>query len=245
MQSSVLKIGLLVTLLAGIAPATAQTSSYRLLTADSLFRARQFTQSLQHYEAMLENGEYTPAMLLRMAYINEGLDRPGKTLYYLSVYYQSTGDRAVLRKMEELATKYNLSGYTVTDADRLLSWYLESRDYISLTLAALCLLLLAVAFRIRFRTQRRPIGSFITLTIFLALLLVHLNVGDNLQRGIIAKANTFIMTGPSPGSDVVERVGEGHRLDVIGKKDVWLKVRWNGQTAYVKEGNVLAVGNSH
>src|SRR5690606_17154239 len=150
MQSSVLKIAVLVTLLAGAfhIPAAAQTSSYRLYTADSLFRNRQFTQSLQHYESVLANGEYTPAMLLRMAYINEGLDRPGKTLYYLSMYYQATGDRAALRKMEELARKYNLTGYTVTDADRLLSWYLESRDYISIGLAAFCILLLAIAFRI-------------------------------------------------------------------------------------------------
>src|SRR5690606_7893362 len=202
----------------------------------SLVRNRQFTQALHHYESVLANGEYTPAMLLRMAYINEGLDRPGKTLYYLSMYYQATGDRAALRKMEELARKYNLTGYTVTDADRLLSWYLESRDYISIGLAAFCILLLAIAFRIRFRMNSRPIGTFIPLTIFLAILLVHLNAGDNLQRGIIAEANTFIMTGPSPGADVVERVGEGHRLDVVGKKDVWLKVKWNGQTAYVKEG---------
>lgn len=243
MQSSVLKIALLVTLLgaATLTPVAAQTSTFRLYTADSLFRARQFTQSLQHYEAILANGEYTPAMLLRMAYINEGLDRPGKTLYYLTMYHQATGDRAALRKMEELATKYNLSGYTVTDAERFLSWYLEAREYISIGLAAFCILLLAVAFRIRFRTHRRPIGTFITLTVFLVLLLVHLNIGDKLHRGIIAEANTFIMTGPSPGSDVIERVGEGHRLDVVGKKDVWLKVRWNGETAYVKEGNVLTV----
>src|SRR5690606_5730670 len=243
MQSSVLKIAVLVTLLAGTCPtpATAQTSTYRLYTADSLFRARQFTQSLQHYEAMLENGEYTPAMLLRMAYINEGLDRPGKTLYYLTMYHQSTGDRAVLRKMEELARKYNLTGYTVTDADRLLSWYLESRDYISITLAALCILLLAVAFRIRFRKHSRPIGTFVIVSAFLALLLVHLNFGDKLQRGIIAEANTFVTTGPSSGSEVVERVGEGHRLDVVARKDVWLKVRWKGETAYVKEGNALTV----
>jgi|SRR5690606_11128257 uncharacterized protein YgiM (DUF1202 family) len=243
MQSSVLKIAVLVTLLAGAAhtQSAAQTSSYRLYTADSLFRNRQFTQSLQHYEAVLANGEYTPAMLLKMAYINEGLDRPGKTLYYLSMYHQITGDQAVMRKMEELARKYNLTGYTVTDADRLLSWYLESREYISMTLAALCVLLLAIAFRIRFRKHQRPVGTFVTLTVFLAILLVHLNAGDKLQRGIIAESNTFIMTGPSPGAEVVERVGEGHRLDVVGKKDVWLKVKWNGETAYVKEGNVLTV----
>ena len=242
MQSRVFRIVTILALFAASAgTARAQMSSYRLRTADSLFQAKQFTQSLQHYEAVLANNEFTPAMLLKMAYIHEGLDHPGKTLYYLSLYHRATGDAGALRKMEELATKYNLDGYTVTDADRLLAWYLESREYISIGLAAVCVLLLAVAFRTQFRKNKRPIGAFAALTFFVALMFVHLNVGDQLDLGIIADANTFIMSGPSPGSDVIERVGEGHRIEVLGKKDVWLKVKWNGEVAYVKEGRVLTV----
>lgn len=242
MQSGIFRIVAFLALFAASTSVTlAQTSSYRLYTADSLFRANQFTQSLQHYEAVLANNEFTHAMLLKMAYINEGLDHPGKTLYYLSLYHRATGDTGALRKMEELATKYNLGGYTVTDADRLLAWYLESREYISVGLAAVCMLLLALAFRTRFRKRKRPVGAFMTLTFFVAVLFVHLNFGDKLDMGIIADANTFIMSGPSPGSDVIERVGEGHRIEILGKKDVWLKVRWNGEMAYVKEGRVLTV----
>src|SRR5690606_30608729 len=243
MQSGLFRIVAILTLLVASATgAQAQRSAYRLLTADSLFQAKQFTQSLQHYEAMLANNEFTPAMLLKMAYIHEGLDHPGRTLYYLSLYHRATGDGGALRKMEELATKYNLGGYTVTDADRLLAWYLESREYISIGLAAVCTLLLALAFRTRFRKRKRPIGAFAALIFFVTVMFVHLNFGDKLDLGIIADANTFVMSGPSPGSDVIERVGEGHRIEVLGKKDVWLKVRWNGEVAYVKEGNVLTVG---
>jgi uncharacterized protein YgiM (DUF1202 family) len=86
------------------------------------------------------------------------------------------------------------------------------------------------------------VGAFAALTFFVAVLFVHLNFGDKLDLGIIAEANTFIMTGPSPGADVIERVGEGHRIEVLGKKDVWLKVRWNGEVAYVRERSVLPVG---
>jgi hypothetical protein len=68
---------------------------------------------------------------------------------------------------------------------------------------------------------------------------VHLYYGAEFNRGIIADANTFVMAGPSPGSNVLERLGEGHRLDIVGKQDVWLKVRWRGQIAYVKENGVL------
>ena len=242
MQSGFFRIVAILTLFAASATgAQAQRSSYRLLTADSLFRTKQFTQSLQHYEAILANNEFTPARLLKMAYSHEGLDHPGKTLYYLSLYHHATGDADALRKMEELATKYDLGGYTVTDADRFLAWYLESREYVSIGLAAICVLLLAVAFRRRFRKHKRPVGTFAILAFFIAVFFVHLNFGDKLDLGIIAEPNTFVMSGPSPGSNVIERVGEGHRIEVLGKKDVWLKVRWNGEVAYVKQGNVLTV----
>jgi uncharacterized protein YgiM (DUF1202 family) len=49
------------------------------------------------------------------------------------------------------------------------------------------------------------------------------------------------MEGPSPGSGVVEIVDEGHRVEIVGKKDVWLQVLWNGEVAYVREGSMLPV----
>jgi uncharacterized protein YgiM (DUF1202 family) len=87
----------------------------------------------------------------------------------------------------------------------------------------------------------RPIAGVVLLLISTLLLSIHIYYGENFSSGIIADANTFIMKGPSPGSDVVERVGEGHRLEVIGKQDVWLKVRWRGEVVYVKENGVLKV----
>jgi Bacterial SH3 domain len=242
MQKRFFKITAILTLtVASITGINAQTSSFRLRTADSLFRAKQFTQSLEHYQAILKNNEYTPAMLLKMAFIQEGLGHPGKTLYYLNLYYKASGDVGALRKMEELATTYQLGGYTTTDADRFLSWYLDERDYISIALIALCVFLLALAFRRRFRQHKRPVAAFIFMTLTLVTLAIHLNYGDDLSLGVIADPNTYIMEGPSPGSDVIESVEEGHRIEVLGKKDVWLKVRWHGEVAYVKANHVLNV----
>ena len=42
-------------------------------------------------------------MLLKMAYIQEGLNHVGQALYYLNLYYLASKDKSVLGKMEELA----------------------------------------------------------------------------------------------------------------------------------------------
>ncbi|HEX5170456.1 MAG TPA: hypothetical protein VFW11_14870 [Cyclobacteriaceae bacterium] len=239
MQKQVLKIqGILLFLLSFTVFATAQTSSYRLHTADSLYERKQYTQSLEHYEAILKNNEFTPAMFLKMAYVYEGLGQIGRALYYLDRYQHISGDRTALVKMSELAEKYQLEGYETSDIDFFITWYQKAYPYFTFSLAAFLIFLLALAIRQRSR-HTRPVGVSISMLIVGLLFTTHLYYGANFSHGILADSNTFIMSGPSPGSNVVERVGEGHRLDIIGQDDVWLRVRWRGQVAYVKGNDVL------
>src|SRR5687768_16146486 len=110
MQRGYLKIVACIILITTFQTAFSQTSSFRLKTADSLFQAKRYTQSFEHYETILKQNQYTPSMLLKMAFIQEGLLHTGRAMYYLNLYYLSTNDKTALEKMNELATKYNLEG---------------------------------------------------------------------------------------------------------------------------------------
>jgi hypothetical protein len=46
------------------------------------------------------------------------------------------------------------------------------------------------------------------------------------------------MTAPSAGSDVLIVIPEGHRVKVAGWEDIWAKIEWDGQIAYVREDNL-------
>lgn len=243
MQKGILKFIITLAIIVSCMPVSlSQTSSHRLTVADSLFAAKKYTQSFEHYQAILQNQEYTPAMLLRMAFIQEGLDNVGQALYYLNLYYLASNDAGALQKMDELASKYNLRGYKHTYADRFFAWYHEHHLSIAMTFAACCFFLLALSVYLKRKTERRPVATVVTLAFFLAALFIHLNLGEKLSVGIITQPNTYVMNGPSPGANVVEIVSAGHRIEVIGKKDVWLKVRWEGTTsAYIRDNNVQPV----
>ncbi len=62
-------------------------------------------------------------MLLKMAYVHEGLNHTGQALYCLNLYYLATKDQRALDKMEALATKFGLEGYKNSDFDRALAAY--------------------------------------------------------------------------------------------------------------------------
>ena len=219
----------------------AQTSGFRLKTADSLFQAKRYTQSLEHYEEILKQKQYTPAMLLKMAYVYEGLNQIGSAMYYLNLYYIATNDKSVIEKMDELAIKYDLEGYETTDTDRFWSFYLGNHLNISVGLAAAMILTLSLMFHTRMKLHARPIGSSIALVILTVTLVVHQQFGSRRARGIIAETTTSLMDGPSAGASVIDIISDGHRVEVIGKNDVWLKIRWDDAVAYVKEKSLREV----
>ena len=219
----------------------AQVSSFRLQQADSLFENKRYTQAFEQYQAILSNKEYSPAMLLKMAYIQEGLNQPGSALYYLNLYHLVSNDKAVVQKMEELAQKHNLDGYKSTDLDRVMLIYKDYRAQITLGLGAIMIFVLSLSFYFKVRKKESIVGLFVTATAIAIAFFTHLNFGERLDTGIIMQPNTYIMSGPSAGASVVSIAREGHRVEVIGKKDVWLKIIWNGEYAYIKQEHLLPI----
>jgi hypothetical protein len=70
------------------------------------------------YKKILEQGqEYSPQMLFKMAYMEEAFHHYANSMYYLNLYYNLHPNRAVLRKMEEVARTHGLIGYEYHDSD--------------------------------------------------------------------------------------------------------------------------------
>jgi hypothetical protein len=219
--------------------AFAQESSFRLQQADSLFKAKQYTQALELYRTMFTQNQYTPAMLLKMAFIEEGLAETGQALYHLNLYFNVTHDKVALEKMEELAGKYGLTGYAIEES-MILTYFHDYHQYVSMGLAALILLLFALGIFLRLK-QSSPIGPIIAAFIFMIPLALNVNIAGRISTGIIAEPQTYVMEGPSSGAPVVSVLNDGHRVMIIGKEDVWLHILLGGKTFYVKQGNILPV----
>jgi len=220
--------------------AFSQSSSFRLRQADSLFHAKQYTQSLELFQTMFEQHQYTPAMLLKMAFIEEGLGETGNALYHLNLYYIVSKDEAALQKMEDLAAKYNLTGYDRADLSWFFSLYHDYHTAITVGLGTLLFLLACLGIYLRTK-GRRQIALAIIITLYGALLAVHINKGAQLNTAIVANPRTIAMTGPSAGAPVAGTLAAGHRVEVIGRNDVWLKILWQGRVLFVKDGSVLPV----
>ncbi|MBX2946430.1 MAG: SH3 domain-containing protein [Cyclobacteriaceae bacterium] len=217
-----------------------QSLSYHLGKADSLFAQKRYTQSIDLYRSIHNQKQYTPAMFLKMAYIEEGLDRLAPALYYLNLYYVSSHDDRVVPKIKELADKNLLEGFEFSDRERALLLYGKYHLNLSVALAALALFLMSLVVALRYR-KKKLLGAWIFLLIVLTLLLLHTNLPVQSNYAIVSTPNTYLMSGPSAGASVVQIINEGHRVSITGHKDVWVKIRWRDKDAYIKADNLLVV----
>jgi hypothetical protein len=212
----------------------------KLKAADSLFRAKQYTQSYALYDSLLTKKSYSAAMLLKMAFIQEGLNHTGLCLYYLNLYQRASDDHQAAAKMEELAEKNRLEGYRPTELSSLYHFFEKNNLDITRVFGALIILSFSIALFQKKKKSSLKVPVFMVV-LFCVCLFATANWTSPPEMAIVRHNRTYLMGGPSAGASVVDIIGEGHRMTILGKKDIWLRVKWRDKDAYVKENNLLPV----
>src|SRR5690554_4430045 len=83
-----------------------QASEPALQKADSLFATKNYQEALVIYKEILEDDQaFSPAMLLKMAFISEGLGDYSGTTLYLSKYYDYNPSSQVPEKIRQLTNQ--------------------------------------------------------------------------------------------------------------------------------------------
>ena len=220
-------------------PVYAQNLTEPLKTADSLFQKKEYLRSLAVYEEILQSGkEYSPQMLLKMAYMEEALQHFSESMYYLNLYYNHHPNRNVLRKMEEVAQTHGLIGYEYRDADFFLTQF---RKYY---LKLLELLLIVAVITVTFMALKRKQSFFqsnafrVSFLVYLAFLFAFINLFTFRRHGITKTSQSAIMERPSAGSKWLATLNPGNRLTITGERDIWYEINWNDQKAFIRKQNL-------
>ncbi len=213
-------------------------SAQQLIHADSLFEANKYTESFEVYNTVLEQGDYTPGMLLKMAFIKEGLGDVSGAMYFLNQYYNLTSNKKVLAKLEEIARENQLTGYDFNDVDFFINIYNRYRLQLMGLMIAISLVLFGLILLQKGKTGKRPTTPGIAYILSLGLIFYLLNYGISFDKGIIVDPQTYLMSGPSGGADVIGIIKKGHRVDILGKEGIWIKIKWDNQEVYIRENKI-------
>lgn len=214
----------------------------QLAEADSLFKLQKYTESFEIYEQLLaDNHEASPQMLMKMAYIKEGLGDYSEALIYLNKYFLQTSDKHAQNKMQELAEEHSLKGYALSDTTFFKG--LVNKYYVefNILLFSIALFLIGIVCYRKFKSgsNATPYAVSVVVVLLIFFWVTNFELSDNL--GIITENHAYLMTGPSAGADLVEVVQKGHRLRVLSEEGIWVKVDWNGQEAYIRSKMIKPV----
>src|SRR5688572_30653532 len=193
-QTGFLKILLIITVTFYCHITNGQVFTQQIEYADSLFKQKQYTQSLEIYEKVIAARQYSPSILLKMAYINEGLGKVSQSLYYLNLYYQATGDDQVLAKMQELGAKNGLEGYENMQYEQLYFYINKYGHWASMLLAAMAIFFVAMIYAQK-RKDKKPVGAWVMLLILLVLLAAQANFPIKNSEVLITSNTTYLMSG--------------------------------------------------
>ncbi|WP_317048498.1 SH3 domain-containing protein [Echinicola strongylocentroti] len=198
-----------------------------------MFNAKSYQEAYNLYTDILQNEDaYSPAMLLKMAYITEGMGNYEDASLYLSKYYDHNPSPKVISKIKSLTDQPELKGYTFSDKAQFFKLLTDHQQPITGTLALLLIIsLILVLVKKKANKPKYLIPSMI----LVALVFLSNNLLNAPQTGIIKESPTIIMGGPTAAGKFIDKVNPGHRVIIKSSEDIWYRIDWNGQDAYVKK----------
>lgn len=213
-----------------------------LKRADSLFAMARYTEALTLYKKNFQNDEKNnQSLLLKLAFLSEKSNNYTDCLYFLSKLALVMPSRRLFEKMDKLASEQNLKGYEFDDYNYFIIFYRRYGDYIPillLTLGAYIVLIMLLKVR-----RKEPILRIhkISIIFYLVALLGLLNIPSLYKTCIIVNENTFLRDEPSSASQVVEKIGKGHKLIIVGSVDHWDRVIWDNRIVYVRQSDLWKI----
>jgi tetratricopeptide (TPR) repeat protein len=210
-----------------------------LKMADSLFAMARYPEASALYKKNFGNDEKNnQSLLLKLAFLSEKTNDYTDCLYYLSKLALITPSRKLFEKMDKLASEQNLKGYEFDDYNYFIIFYRRYGDYIPILLLSLgAYIVFIMVLKVRRKEAILRIHK-ISIIFYLVALLGLLNVPSLYKTCIVVNENTFLRDEPSSASPVIEKVGKGHKLVIVGSIDHWDRVIWDNKIVYIRQSDL-------
>ena len=173
-------------------------------------------------------------MLLKLSFIEEGIGNYEKALIYLSKHYYQTHNKETSTKIKSIAKKNELIGFEQNDLSLILNAYNKNIYLIHSILVIILVLYLIIG-------GKKDINYHIRFMIISVLVLAIMNFNLTKKQGIIDQDNTYIMNGPSSGSDVYSIIKKGNKLKISKEYSIWYEVIFENKKKYIRKKNISLI----
>ena len=234
-MNSIIKTRILIFFLIFVSTNILANEKYLLNEGDSLFKLRKYVDAKKIYENLYyEKNYFSDAMLLKLSFIEEGIGNYEKALIYLSKHYYQTHNKETSTKIKSIAKKNELIGFEQNDLSLILNAYNKNIYLIHSILVIILVLYLIIG-------EKKDINYHIRFMIISVLVLAIMNFNLTKKQGIVDQDNTYIMNGPSSGSDVYSIIKKGNKLKISKEYSIWYEVIFENKKKYIRKKNISLI----
>tara|TARA_B100000427_G_scaffold29263_1_gene21427 strand:- start:10954 stop:11661 length:708 start_codon:yes stop_codon:yes gene_type:complete len=234
-MNSIIKTRILIFFLIFVTTNILANEKYLLNEGDSLFKLRKYVDAKKIYENLYyEKNYFSDAMLLKLSFIEEGIGNYEKALIYLSKHYYQTHNKETSTKIKSIAKKNELIGFEQNDLSLILNAYNKNIYLIHSILVVILVLYLIIG-------EKKDISYHIRFMIISVLVLAIMNFNLTKKQGIVDQDNTYIMNGPSSGSDVYSIIKKGNKLKISKEYSIWYEVIFENKKKYIRKKNISLI----
>ena len=234
-MNSIIKTRILIFFLIFVTTNILANEKYLLNEGDSLFKLRKYFDAKKIYENLYyEKNYFSDAMLLKLSFIEEGIGNYEKALIYLSKHYYQTHNKETSTKIKSIAKKNELIGFEQNDLSLILNAYNKNIYLIHSILVVILVLYLIIG-------EKKDISYHIRFMIISVLVLAIMNFNLTKKQGIVDQDNTYIMNGPSSGSDVYSIIKKGNKLKISKEYSIWYEVIFENKKKYIRKKNISLI----
>ena len=234
-MNSIIKTRILIFFLIFVSTNILANEKYLLNEGDSLFKLRKYVDAKKIYENLYyEKNYFSDAMLLKLSFIEEGIGNYEKALIYLSKHYYQTHNKETSTKIKSIAKKNELIGFEQNDLSLILNAYNKNIYLIHSILVIILVLYLIIG-------GKKDINYHIRFMIISVLVLAIMNFNLTKKQGIVDQDNTYIMNGPSSGSDVYSIIKKGNKLKISKEYSTWYEIIFENKKKYIRKKNISLI----
>ena len=210
-----------------------------LRRADSLFARGQYAAVLPLYRAQVwQQRRASAQLLLRLAFAEHQQRHYAAEMLYLNLALARQPRLGTWRQLVALAQRQRLVGYPGT-------WQQEARvqaqRYYYPVLQGLLMVAVLLAVGLLLRRPRPGRGAWLAYGLYLLATGAYLGLLRPAPTGVVARAGAALMAGPGAGATWLSTAAPGDRLLVLGREDIWLRVRWQERIAYLRAADAFVI----
>jgi tetratricopeptide (TPR) repeat protein len=213
-----------------------QSLEKELVKADSLYQKKQYLSAIKIYDKIYNNGNSSPAMLLKLGKIEEGMGNVGQSMYFLEKYYQFTKDEKVIDYLQETAESKNAIGFDYDLSYKADIFYKEWKIYFKLFFSII--IFLGLGMMIKHQNSNQKKKRYFALALIPLLIVAFLNNYEGKSEAIVISNPSFLLEGPSSGANLVEKINTPAKIQIKDQVDVWSKVIIEEKMAFIKTSHI-------